>query len=181
MDLPPPPSIESVQQIGIDDLGHSNVLMEWVRSIIDASEGDYHEQRELSAMKQLPIPTRDYYVIFSFDGKWGNGGMQSIVLNDDLDYTVAFLDATSQAFERYNCPKISVFVESLISKTKVWMARSDQLTAENASESAWEELWDEIDLLDEIYDNLSETSGSAYEAIALGIRENPSTFVTIAP
>ena len=98
--LLPPPSEETLAAITADDLCDSNPLFEWIANVIENSKGDSHESRELQAISSIPDPAGDYWIIFALEGIWGNGGMQSIVLDHLEEYVPRFLERAKEAYFR---------------------------------------------------------------------------------
>jgi|GEM_PF-5868286 len=178
MDLPPPPPIEVVETIEHDDLFNQNPISKWVFEVIEAVPGETFDQKELNALERhLPTNAADLHLIFQFDGRWGNGGMQAIILHDDPEYTLKFLELVSEAFRRQGCQPCADYVGKLREKTVAWTKTAKELEGTEGAEEDWEKLWGEIDAEDDSYDNLTQESPSPYETIANVLKANPKSFI----
>jgi hypothetical protein len=87
-----PPTPETLTRLTPDDLVDSNPLSEWIFYLIESSDEKLHDDKIVDALKtSIPKKAGYYYAISQFEGLWGNGGMQHVLLREEIPQTQCFL------------------------------------------------------------------------------------------
>lgn len=91
MSIQTTPSLDKIEKLAYDALFNDNSLMSWITGIIENSPGKLYENKQIYTLKHLiPKKAGYYYVMFQFEGMYGNGGMQQVLLNEDIEQNQIF-------------------------------------------------------------------------------------------
>ena len=175
----PPPKISELTSLSTNDLIDSNVLMNWISFLIDSSEERLFDDKMVDALRNtIPKKAGYYFAVFQFEGLWGNGGMQHVLLREELEQTQYLLKVTASGYEYFGSPKSASLVRELAKKTKVWMSKLMAMD-ENTPDEKYEVIWQEVDKYDDVFDKFNEKESDWYEALLKDIHTNPEDYTTI--
>ncbi|MGB0743158.1 MAG: DMP19 family protein [Opitutales bacterium] len=174
-----PPSKETLTKLTLDDLLDSNPLSEWVFYLIDTSREELFDDKMVDALKtSIPEKAGYYYAISQFEGLWGNGGMQHVLLREEISQTQFFLNAAAEGYEHFDSPQVAMLIRDLAAKTISWMKQIKSLNDLDAPEEEFEPIWSEVDAYDDVFDKLLEEECGAYDALLKDIRTSPQDYTT---
>lgn len=173
------PTIDQLLSLSAEDLVNSNTLDRWIFDLIDSSKETIWDDKMVDALKNM-IPERAgfYFAISQFEGLWGNGGMQHVLIRDEVEQTQYLLDLTVQGYEYFGCPELSNLVKELAKKTISWMNEINSLNATDAPDEQFQPIWDDVDAYDDVYEQLSEKEENWYDALLLDIKAHPEAYTT---
>ena len=177
-----PPTLKTLVKLKIDDLVDANPLSAWIFYLVDASDKDLFDDKMVDALKTtLPTKAGYYFAISQFEGLWGNGGMQHVLLNEQVPQTQYFLKVVADGYEHYDCPRVAKLIRELATKTSSWMKKIKSLNEKGASDEAFEAIWAEVDGYDDVFEKSLEVDGGAYEALRQDLRQNPKDYIDQLP
>ncbi len=174
------PTINQLLSLSSDDLINSNCLDTWIFDQIASSKETLWDDKMVDALKnKVPKKAGFYFAISQFEGLWGNGGMQHVLLRYEIEQTQYLLDLTEQAYSYFGCPELSILVKELAKKTITWMKEVNFLNEVGSPIEKFQPIWDEVDKYDDIYDQLSEKEANWYDALLADIKANPEQYTTV--
>ena len=175
----PPPTLSELASLSTNDLIDSNVLMNWISFLIDSSEKNLFDDKMVDALRnKIPTKAGYYFAVFQFEGLWSNGGMQHVLLREELEQTQYLLKVTASGYDYFGKSKSASLVRELAKKTKVWMSTLMAMN-ENTPDEKYEVIWQEVDHYDDVFDKLNEKESDWYEALLKDIHTNPEDYTTI--
>lgn len=172
-----PPTPEALTKLTIDDLFDSNPLSKWIFHLIDESEKEFFDDKMVDALKTT-IPTKAgyYFAISQFEGLWGSGGMQHVLLREEILQTQHFLKVAAEGYDHFQSPRVARLIRELAAKTIPWMKKIASLNEEEAPDESFKAVWAEVDVYDDVFDKLLEEEGGAYGALIRDIQQNPKDY-----
>lgn len=174
-----PPKLSKLTSLKADDLIDSNVLMNWIFFLIDSSEEKFFDDKMVDALQNIiPKKAGYYFAVFQFEGLWGNGGMQHVLLREELEQTQYLLKVAASGYEYFGSLKSASLVRELAKKTKVWMSKLMSMD-DSTPDAKYESIWREVDKYDDVFDNLNKVEGGWYEALLKDIHTNPKDYTII--
>lgn len=172
------PTTTQLQSLSHEDLIDSNVLMNWIYKLIEEANGKFHDEKVINALNNsIPIKAGYYYAIFTFEGLWGNGGMQHVMLPDDLESSQKFLEIVESAYRHFGAVKTASLIKELIPKSKIWTIEIEKFIDEEPPYPESQKIWDQIDKYDDIYEKTVESDKSAYDPLLEDIHNNPLQYI----
>lgn len=177
-----PPSLEALRRLSLEDLIDPNPLSAWMHHLVDASKKSLFDDKVVDAL-QTTIPKKAgyYYAIFQFEGMWGNGGMQHVVLREEMPQTQYLLKLTAEGYEHFGNPKTAALVRELAAKAIPWMEQITALNQADAPDEKFQPIWSAVDAYDARYDKLNEEEPGLYEALLKDIHQKPEDYTTHRP
>lgn len=177
-----PPTLEALRGLSLDDLIDTNPLSAWMHHLVDSSKQPLYDDKLVDAL-QTTIPTKAgyYFAILQFEGLWGNGGMQHVVLREELPQTQYLLKLAAEGYEHFGCPKTAALIRELAAKALSWMKQIKALNDAGALEEKFQPIWSAVDAYDARYDKLCEAEPGVYEALLKDIQQNPESYTTHRP
>lgn len=174
-----PPSEEALINLTLDDLVDSNSLLEWIGYLIEASYAELFDDKMVDALKTtIPKKAGYYYAISQCEGLWGNGGLQHVLLREEISQTQFFLKTAAEGYDYFDSPRTAKLIRELAAKTIPWMKRIELLSSQDAPYAAFESLWAEVDAYDKVYDELLKEESAVYKALLKDIKSNPNDYIT---
>lgn len=131
-----------------------------------------YQQKEIDMLKQVPKKLGYYYLIYRFDGLWGNGGMQAIVFDKEIEENKILLKKTAEAMDYYGFREKVKLIKELIPIAYEAQKQSDELLARDAGDEEFEPIWVKIDAFDPRYDSADE-GRNMYQAILDDLKKSP--------
>ena len=125
----------------------------------------------------IPKKAGYYYAIFTFEGLWGNGGMQHVMLPDDLEASQEFLQIVESAYRHFGSVKTANLIKELIPKSKIWTIEIEKFADEEPPYPESQKIWNQIDKYDDVYEKTVESDRSAYNALLKDIHNNPLDYI----
>lgn len=178
---PAPPSPEALKAFTVTDLADSNPLSSWIYGLVEASNEKVFEDKIVDALKNtIPLKCGYYFAIGQFEGLWGNGGMQHVVLRDEVVQTQHLLGVAAEGYEHYKRPKTAALVRELSSKMPSWMKRIEELRRREAPEYEWRAVWAEVDSYDAIFNGLLDEEGTVYTEMLADIQQYPADYTSVS-
>ena len=178
---PAPPSLEALKALTINELADSNPLSSWIYGLVEASNEKVFEDKIVDALKNtIPLKAGYYVAIEQFEGLWGNGGMQHVVLRDEVFQTQYLLGVAAEGYGHYKRPKTAALVRELSSKMPSWMKRIEELRRLEAPEDEWRAVWAEVDSYDLIFDGLVDEEGTVYTEMLADIQQYPADYTSVS-
>jgi hypothetical protein len=143
-----------------EKLQDQNALSTYIAGVIASAPGDnYNQQMRHALEKELSKAAANFYLVTTFTGMWGNGGMQHVLLcdPDEIADKQLELERTVEAFRYYGCKDTAAFLSDLIPKAAAWSKAIGELNSresesETIPETKFKKIWDEVDKLDEPFD-----------------------------
>lgn len=176
-----PPISETLTKLTVDDLFDSNPLSDWIFHLIDNSEKELYDDKMVDALKTtIPKMAGYYYAITQLEGLWGNGGMQHVLLREEIPQTQFFLKKAAEGYEHFGSPRIARLIRELAAKTIPWMKRIESLKRKEAPDEDFEPIWAEVDAYDDVFEKLLEEKGGVYDALLKDLQKSPNDY-TIKP
>lgn len=176
-----PPSPEALKAFTVTDLADSNPLSSWIYGLVEASNEKVFEDKIVDALKNtIPLKCGYYFAIGQFEGLWGNGGMQHVVLRDEVVQTQHLLGVAAEGYEHYKRPKTAALVRELSSKMPSWMKRIEELRRREAPEDEWRAVWAEVDSYDVIFNGLLDEEGTVYTEMLADIQQYPADYTSVS-
>lgn len=177
-----PPSLQALRRLSLKDLIDTNPLSAWMHHLVDASKKPLFDDKVVDAL-QTTIPKKAgyYFAIFQFEGMWGNGGMQHVVLREEIPQTQYLLKLTAEGYEHFGNPKTAALVRELAAQAIPWMEQIIALNKADASEEKFQPVWSAVDAYDARYDKLNEEEPGVYEALLKDIHQKPEDYTTHRP
>ena len=149
-------------------------LVEWSPE----SEESY-EQAKLRSAGRMPMGLRYYFLIQSFEGNRGNGGMQAVTLEDDAEACRKMLKAVSEALRFHGCDAKARVLDQLAKVAKKVVPQLQAAIERDAPEDELQPLWDKIDAFDDLYERADEDV-DLFERIARHAHAHPDLYVPVA-
>lgn len=131
-----------------------------------------YQQKEIDMLKQVPKKLGYYYLLYRFDGLRGNGGMQAIVFDKEIEENKILLEKTAEAMDYYGFREKAKLIKELIPIGYEAQKQSDELLARDAGDEEFEPIWGKIDAFDPRYDSADE-GRNMYQAILEDLKKNP--------
>lgn len=172
------PSVAQLESIDHDNLLNNNDLLNWIYRLIEEANGDLHDEKVINALiNSIPKKSGYYYAILTFEGLWGNGGMQSVMLPDDLESSQTFLNIVESAYRHFGSVKTADLINDLIPKSKKWSMEIEKYIDEEPPYMESQKIWDQIDNYDDIYEKTIESDKSVWDALLEDIHNNPIDYI----
>lgn len=177
-----PPTFAALRGLSVDDLVNTNPLSAWMHHLVDSSKQPLFDDKTVDAL-QTTIPKKAgyYFAIFQFEGLWGNGGMQHVVLREEIPQTQYFLKLAAEGYEHFGCPKTATLIRELAAKATPWMEQIKALNDTDAPDEKFQPIWSAVDAYDARYDKLCEEESGLYEALLKDIHQNPEDYTIHRP
>ena len=112
-----------------------------------------YQKKEIDMLKEVPKKLGYYYLIHRFDGLWGNGGMQAIALDHEIEENKVLLQKTEEAMRYYGFLEKAKIIDELIPIAYEAQKRIDELNERNAGDEEFEPIWARIDAFDARYES----------------------------
>jgi hypothetical protein len=167
-------------QVGASDLG-DEPLWPTVCELVDWTPGaeESYEQAQLRAAGRMPIGLRYYFLIQSFEGNRGNGGMQAVTLEEDAEGCRQLLQGVAEALRFHGCDAKARVLDRLIKVARDVEPQLQAAIARDAAESELQPLWDRIDAFDDLYEQADEEV-DLLERIARHAHAHPDLYVPVS-
>jgi len=173
-----PPTPEALTRLTLDELVDSNPLSKWIFYLIESSDEKLYVDKMVNALKvSIPKKAGYYYAISQFEGLWGNGGMQHVLLREEIPQTQFFLKNAAEGYDHFENPRVAKLIRDLAAKTIPWMKRIELLNSQGAPDDAFIPVWAEVDAYDDVFDKLLKEEGGAYGAVLSDLKKNPSDYI----
>jgi hypothetical protein len=168
-----PPLFEGqLKQLTLEDLyGNDVILLDRLFQIRDAISEESFELKELALLDRVPKKLGYYYLIFRFEGLWGNGGMQAVGLDKAYDANARILTRTAEAFEFFGGKEVGALIREFVpvaSKAQREIDAFNDGKAE-ATDAELARIWAGVDAYGERYEALQMDH---YQAILEDIHKN---------
>jgi hypothetical protein len=168
---------EAVEKLVLDDLqGGEMVLFRNCCKVRDEQPGGSLEEKELAMLTRIPEKLGHYYLIFRFDGLWGNGGMQAVALDHDASLNSEILQRTVEAHRAYGNEETAALIEKLIPVASAAAMVLNNSEERDIPDAEMESIWATIDAFDAPYEQAGE-GGNIYEAMLKDMHQNPQQYV----
>ncbi len=172
------PTTTQLISLSHENLLNSNVLMNWIYKLIEEANGKFHDVKVKNALNDsIPKKAGYYYAIFTFEGLWGNGGMQHVMLPDDLESSQKFLQIVESAYRHFGSIKTANLIKELIPKSRNWTIEIEKFVEEEPPYPESQKIWDQIDQFDDIYENTVESDKNVWDALLEDIHNKPLDYI----
>jgi|688.fasta_scaffold536634_2 hypothetical protein len=156
--------------------GEPNIVIKRAAQFVDSATEITIEDREIVATTQLmPRKLAYVYCIRMLEGLFCNGGMQHVILGGrGTAWSDALLTISAEAYRYFESEEKGAVVSELRSKASRWITDCDSLSQQEADDSAFKVIWDEIDEYDFRFERAGETK---YEDIVADIKLRPADYL----
>ncbi len=180
MNAPKQPKIVTLDRDFWTKVRHRDLYNEplWptVLGLVHWEQGrETYGQAGLRAAAGMPRGLRCYFFIMSLDGKWGNGGMQAVVLSDDPESSWKLVEGAAEALRFHGSVKKAQVLDELLSVARIVQPKLWAALNRDAPESELRELWSQIDVFDERYDK-ADPKVDVYARIVKHAHKHPEEY-----
>jgi hypothetical protein len=135
-----------------------------------------YEQAQLRTAREMPQGLRYYFFIMRLDGRWGNGGMQAVVLSDDPAGSWELVEGAAEALRFHGSHAKAKVLDELLAVVKMVEPKLQAALDRDAAESELQKLWDQIDVFDKRYDK-ADPDIDVYARIVRHAHQHPDEYV----
>lgn len=174
----PAPSVEQLRQLSEDDLYNSDLIFDWIMSVIDRRPMTLWDDKVRDALQNhLPPKCARYFALTEFEGRLANGGMQHVMpVGEGLSYYSFMVGLAADAYEAYGCAARARVLRELVARSKGWDEAAAGLRQGDAEEDAWQSLYDEVSSYDAVFSKATDEDPDWIEGFVRDLKRNPEDF-----